>query len=63
MNIIRNHFTSAYLYEQSANHMAEVHKNPADRVQELQLMFTSHIRVGKKFDLSGFDCGIIIGTR
>ena len=38
-------------------------QNHADIGLELQLMFTSTIRMGKKCDLSNFDCGMIIGAR
>ena len=40
-----------------------MHYNYADMGLELQLMFTSTIRMGKKCDLSEFDLGMIVGGR
>ena len=37
--------------------------NHASMDLELHLMLTSTIRMGKKFDLSDFDCGMIVGAR
>ena len=31
--------------------------------QEVQLLFRPNSRIGKKFNLSDFDCGIIAGSR
>ena len=36
--------------------------NLAESGQELQLMFTSNIRLRKKCDLSDFDCGLIVSA-
>ena len=38
-------------------------ENHADAEQQLQIMFTSTIRIGKKCDLSDFDRGMIVGAR
>lgn len=37
--------------------------NYAETGQELQLMFTSSIRMCEKWDLSDFYCGTIVGVR
>ena len=33
------------------------------RGQEVQLFFRPNVRMGKKCDLSDFDCGMIVGAR
>ena len=39
------------------------HSSQVPKVGNPELMFTSNIRMGEKFDLSGFDCGTIVGAR
>ena len=49
-----------------ANHVAAVQciKSRRYRLQiQLQLMFTSTIRMARECDLSYFDCGMIVGAR
>ena len=45
-----------------ANRVAAV-QNHADTGQELQIMFSSNIGMGKKFDWCDFDRGMIVGVR
>ena len=48
----------------SANHMAATKCIKACRHgQEVQLLFRSNVRMGKKCDLSDFDRGMIVGAR